>query len=342
MTTKDNKKKSNNVTIVDVAEMCGVSVKTVSRVVNQDSNVSERTRQKILDAIKKTGYQVNMFARGLKGQKTNIIMIFTDRHGEEHLSNWHTLMLKYLFRYAKENGMKVVMSPSNSTRCVDDDTDGFTLLANGMADGVILLENVHSDPRAVYFREHNIPYVMFGEPDDDETYAVSLDNYQVGYKGGKYLTGCRYRNVAFLVGEEKFLSTQNRIKGFKDSVKGKEGKYKVYTGVNSIQLAYEKAKELLETENPDAFFVSGDERALGVYQAIHENGLRIPEDVAVLGVDNIPIGKYYYPRISTIDQNFEQLAKECIDRLVKLIRGEKIEGGKVIEFQPEVLEREST
>ena len=69
MTTKDNKKKSSNVTIVDVADMCGVSVKTVSRVVNQDSNVSERTRKKVLDAIKETGYQVNMFARGLKGQK---------------------------------------------------------------------------------------------------------------------------------------------------------------------------------------------------------------------------------------------------------------------------------
>ena len=79
-----------------------------------------------------------------------------------------------------------------------------------------------------------------------------------------------------------------------------------------------------------------------MFPEIHEHGLRIPEDIAVLGVDNIPIGKYYYPRISTIDQNFEQLAKECIDRLVKLIRGEKIEGGKVIEFQPEVLEREST
>ena len=138
MTTKDNKKKSSNVTIVDVADMCGVSVKTVSRVVNQDSNVSERTRKKVLDAIKETGYQVNMFARGLKGQKTNIIMIFTDRHGEEHLSNWHTLMLKYLFRYAKESGMKVVMSPSNSTRCIDDDTDGFTLLANGMAGNPVI------------------------------------------------------------------------------------------------------------------------------------------------------------------------------------------------------------
>ena len=104
-----------------------------------------------------------MFARGLKGQKTNIIMIFYRPAWRRTFEQLAYIDAEIPFRYAKESGMKVVMSPSNSTRCIDDDTDGFTLLANGMADGAILLENVHSDPRAVYFREHNIPYVMFGE-----------------------------------------------------------------------------------------------------------------------------------------------------------------------------------
>lgn len=334
--------KHDNITIVDIGKMCGVSTKTVSRVINEDKNVSDQTREKVLAAIKESGYQVNMFARALKGNPTGIIMIFTDRHDEEHLSSWHTLMLKYLFRTAKENGMKVVMAPSNSSECINDDTDGFTLLQNRMADGVILLENVLNDPRARYFKEHDIPFVMFGEPDDDTVHAVSLDNYQVGCLGGNYLVSCKYRNISLLIGEEKFLSTQNRVRGFEDAVRGKNGKYRIYRNINSIEKAYRKAKEIIAGESADAFFVSGDERAMGVYQAIYEAGLRIPEDIAVLGVDNIPIGNYYYPRISTIDQDFKGMAEECINRLVKLIRNEEIEGSKLVEFQPTLIEREST
>lgn len=343
MTTKDmNKRNRDKTTIVDIAQMCGVSTKTVSRVINEDKNVSEKTREKVLTAMKDSGYQVNMFARALKGNRTDIIMIFTDRHGEEHLSTWHTLMLKYLFRHAKSNGMKVVMAPSNSSECIDDSTDGFTLLQNGMADGVILMENVKDDPRARYFKEHNIPFVMFGEPDDETVCAVSLDNYQVGYKGGEYLVNSRYQDIVLLIGEGKFLSTRNRVRGFLDAVKGKHGRYRVYEDVNSIEKAYQKAKEVIEQDKADAFFVSGDERAIGVYKAIHESGLRIPEDVAVLGVDNIPIGNYYYPRISTIDQDFKGMAEECINRLVRLIRSEEIEGSKLVEFLPTLIEREST
>lgn len=343
MITKDNKKRTREkATIVDIASMCGVSTKTVSRVVNNDENVSAATREKVLAAMKESGFQVNMFARGLKGSRTDIIMIFTDRHEEEHLSTWHTLMLKYLFRDAKENGMKVVMAPSNSMGCIDDSTDGFTLLANGMADGVILLENVQNDLRAKYFKEHNIPFVIFGEPDDQTVHAVSLDNYQVGYKGGEYLISCKYKDIALLTGEAKFLSTQNRIQGFEDAVKGKNGRFRCFSEINSIEKAYCKAKEIVNQDSVDAFFVSGDERAIGVYKAINEAGLRIPEDIAVLGVDNIPIGNYYYPRISTIKQDFEGMAGECINRLIKLIRNEEITGSRLIEFQPEVIEREST
>lgn len=343
MTTRDIKRqKSDKITIVDIAKMCGVSTKTVSRVINEDSNVSEKTREKVLAAMKESGYQVNMFARALKGNPTGIIMIFTDRHDEEHLSTWHTLMLKYLFRNAKKNGMKVVMAPSNSSECINDNTDGFTLLQNGMADGVILLENVHNDPRAQYFKEHNIPFVIFGEPNDDTVCAVSLNNYEVGHAGGEYLVSCKYRDIFLLIGEGKFISTQNRVRGFRDAVKGHNGRYIVYEEINSIEKAYQKAKEIIENDKADAFFVSGDERAIGVYKAIHEAGLRIPEDIAVLGVDNIPIGNFYYPRISTIDQDFEGMAEECISLLVKLIRSEEIKGTRLVEFQPKLIEREST
>lgn len=332
-------------TIKDIANDCGVSIKTVSRVINDSSMVSEETKEKVYASMKRLNYQVNMLAKGLKGSRTNIIVIFTERHHEEHLSAWHNIMLKYLFSYAKEKSFKAVMSPSNSQKYLEDETDGFYLLASGIADGAILLENVHQDSRVEYFKKTNIPYVVFGEPEDTTIPAVSLDNYDVGFKGGEFLIKKQYKKIVLLIGEEKFLSTQLRIKGFKDAVKKENGRvqYQIHTGVDTIEKAYNKAKEILDSTDVNAFFVSGDERAIGVYRAIYEKGLKIPEDVSVLGIDNIPVGRYLYPPISTIEQNFELMAKECIDKLSKLMNHEKIDEKFIAQkFPCVIIERKST
>lgn len=333
----------NKVTITDIAKKCGVSIKTVSRVVNQSPDVSEATREKVLATMKEEGYQVNLLARGLKGSRTNIIIVFTDRHQEEHLSIWHNIMLKYLFQYAKDNGLKIVMSPSNSEKYLEDETDGFYLLSSGIADGAILLENVNKDARVEYLEKEKIPYVVFGEPEDSKIHSVSLDNYDVGLKGGNYLVDKGYKNIAFLLGEDKFLSTQLREKGFKDAITNHNIQHHICTGVDTIEKAYQKAHSIMKDTSVDAFFVSGDERAIGVYKAINEHKLRIPKDVAVLGIDNIPLGNYLYPPLSSVQQNFNQLAYECIHKLVLLINNQLSDDipNKVI-IPASIIEREST
>jgi DNA-binding LacI/PurR family transcriptional regulator len=329
------------VTIVDIAKICNVSMKTVSRVLNNSPNVSDKTKQKVYAAMKEHGYQVNMLAKGLKGNRTNIIVVFVDRHNEEHLSIWHNIMLKYLFRYGKERAMKIVVSPSNSDKFEEDETDGFYLIANGIADGAILLENVTGDSRIEYFEQRGIHYVVFGEPRNNKIPSVSLDNYDVGYKGGEYLNQKGYKRIAFFIGEEKFLSTQLRIQGFKDSVLKSNIKYNIYPGVDTIEKAYRKAIAVLQKEEVDAFFISGDERAVGVYRGIYESGFRIPQDIAVLGIDNINLGAYLYPPISTVEQDFKSMAKTCIDFVVGRIEGTS-DGICTVKFPSAIIEREST
>lgn len=331
-----------NITIVDIANACGVSIKSVSRVLNNSPHVSDSMREKVMNTIKEQGYQVNMLARGLKGSRTNIIVVFAERHHEEHLSIWHTIMLKYLFIYAKKCSMKIVLSPSNSERFEEDETDGFYLIANGIADGAILLENILEDARVDYFESHNIPYVVFGEPVNPNVPSVSLDNFDVGYKGGKYLAEKRFEKIALFIGEKKFLSNQQRIKGFEKAMEEAQCEYNIYAGIDTVEKAYVKASEVLISDRPRAFFVSGDERALGVYRAIYERGLSIPEDVAVLGVDNITLGEYYYPPISTIDQDFELLAKYCIDYVINRIEDPSQTEKKVLKFPGRIKERKST
>ena len=330
-------------TIIDVANACGVSMKTVSRVINNSPNVSDATKKKVFAAMKEQGYQVNILAKGLKGNRTNIIVVFADRHHEEHLSIWHNIMLKHLFSYAKDRNMKIVLSPSNSEKFEEDETDGFYLMASGIADGAILLENILNDPRVDYFEKHNIPYVVFGEPENPDVPSVSLDNFDVGYNGGRYLIGRGYSKIALLIGEQKFLSTQLGIEGFEKAMYGTGAQYHIFTGIDTVEKAYHKSKEVLEEYDIQAFFVSGDERALGVYRGIYEKGMRIPEDVAVLGIDNITLGEFYYPPISTVAQDFKQLAKCCIDFVVgEIEEGKKEDARKIFKFPTEIIERKST
>ncbi len=331
-----------NVTIVDIANACGVSIKSVSRVLNNSPNVSESMREKVMNTIKEQGYQVNMLARGLKGSRTNIIVVFAERHHEEHLSIWHTIMLKHLFTYAKKRSMKIVLSPSSSGRFEEDETDGFYLIASGIADGAILLENILEDARVDYFENHNIPYVVFGEPVNQDVPSVSLDNFEVGYQGGCYLANKKFDKIALFIGESKYLSTQNRVKGFVTAMEEHHKEELVFTGIDTVEKAYQKAKEVLDSQTIEAFFVSGDERALGVYRAIYEKGLSIPGDVAVLGIDNVTLGGYYYPPISTVEQDFKVLAKTCIDYVIDKIENPEKAEKKMFKFPCKVIERQST
>lgn len=331
------------VTIVDVAKACGVSMKTVSRVINNSPDVSEKTKEKVFAVMKEQGYQVNMLAKGLKGNRTNIIVVFADRHNEEHLSIWHNIMLKYLFSYAKSRSMKIVLSPSNSERFEEDETDGFYLIASGIADGAILMENVLNDPRVDYFEKNSVPYVVFGEPESDLIPSVSLNNLDVGLMGGKYLVDKGYKKIALFIGEEKFLSTQLRIRGFKEVMETSGTTYYIFTGVDTVEKAYRKSIEVLKSHEIDAFFVSGDERAIGVYRGIYENGYQIPKDIAVLGIDNITIGEFLYPPISTVAQDFQLLAKTCMDFVVDEIEhGKREDRERVFKFPSRIIEREST
>ena len=128
-----------------------------------------------------------------------------------------------------------VLSPSNSEKFEEDETDGFYLMASGIADGAILLENILNDPRVDYFEKHNIPYVVFGEPENPDVPSVSLDNFDVGYNGGRYLIGRGYSKIALLIGEQKFLSTQLRIEGFEKAMYGTGAQYR-YRGKGLSQV----------------------------------------------------------------------------------------------------------
>ncbi len=326
----------------DIARLSNVSLKTVSRVINKSPNVSDVTKKKVMDVIEREGYMVNVAAQGLRGRKTKTIIVFFDKHGGNYWNIWHNTIINVIINESKKTGYKIVISPSSAYGVIGDETDGFYLLKSGLADGAIIFDNKENDVRIKYLSENGIPYVIVGKEDKlDNSYYIDMDNYKVGFIGGEYLVKKNFKSIIQFVGAEEFIVNQERVRGFKDSVSNCSIKSEVYFEIDSIEKSYQKAGELLDQKKLDAFFVSGDERALGVYKAILERNLKIPEDVAVLGVDNIYLSEFIHPALSTIDQFTTILGQKTLHMLVDLLTENSIPEKHIL-IEPQIIERAST
>ena len=333
------------VNIKDVARLAGVSPRTVSRVINQDKNVSERTRKRVLQVIDETGYRVNLLAQSLRNKKTGILFVFVSEKDNAFLGEFHNVTIQHLNAEAKKLGYKMIVSQSNAERVQADEHDGFYLLTNGYADGAVIFDTKDVDERLTYLLEKKIPFVVIGkDKHHTESSYVNLDNYQAGFMGAEHLIEQGYSRIRFMLGSENYTVNEDRSQGFLDAMK-KHGLKPVAVDYEIISpdRAYTKTIEILDSkELPDAIFVSGDMRAMGVYHAIYERGLKIPDDIAVLGIDDIPMAEFSYPTLSSINQFPEKMAVEAIRILDEQIETGEVGQGERVIFDPELKVRQST
>lgn len=327
-------------TMKDIAKLAGVSIKTVSRVVNKSDEVREETRDMVLEVIRRENYNVNVFARGLKDKKINTIIVFIDKHKGSYWSMWHNEAINELMHVAKRYGYKILISPSSATGYLEDETDGFNLFKSGLADGALIFDNKKDDIRINYLKENKIPYVIIGKDCESDYNYVDLDNEKIGYIGGKKLIDLGYKNIMFLLGNEEFIVNIERSNGFKRACKEKNVIPRISFGLGNIQNAYETTIEILEKETVDAFFISGDERALGVYKAIKDKKMKIPKDIAILGIDNLKICDFVSPPLSSISQILDLFAEESIKMLINIVENNLEKCERVI-LEPVLIKRKS-
>lgn len=328
----------------DIAKLSGVSLKTVSRVLNNSDAVRDETKQKVLDVVNREGYRPNIIAKSLKERKTKTIIVFIDRHNGEYWGIWHTMILTAFMSTAKEMDYKIIVSPSSAHEHMTDQTDGFSFLTSGLADGAIIMDNKLEDQRIDFLIKNNIPHVVLGNCSNyTKTHWVDLNNHNAGYMGGEYLINKGYKSIVFLLGDDSFKVNQERARGFEEAMKKANIKdYKIEYGISTTKKAYNVVcNHYIEDLYADAYFVSGDERAFGVYRAVLEKGFKIPQDVAVLGIDNIPYSQYLFPSLSTINQPVDEFANQVLKMLIEIINGVKeVKDSIMIPYN--LIEREST
>ncbi|MFU0790093.1 MAG: LacI family transcriptional regulator [Virgibacillus proomii] len=311
-------------TIKDVARLSNTFVRTVSRVLNEHPNVKESTRKRVKNIIEELDFKTNFLAKGLKERKTNQIVIFVDQRSGDYWGAYHNEVFHEIHRITKQSEYRLVLSPSSPDSFHSNENDGFHLVKHNLCDDAIIFDPVKDDQRIMYLKTNKIPFLLIGDSEHDfEVPYVGIDNVQVGYSETQALYTEGYRSIALLLGNTKSIINMKRATGYRNFCKEHGLKETVYHHVYSLESAYKTTTDILRTKLIDAIFISGDERALAVYQAIKEFGLTIGKDIGVLDIDNIKMNKYFYPPLSTISQPKYEIARAAVDLLIRQMNSNK-------------------
>jgi LacI family transcriptional regulator len=310
-------------TIKDIAKIAKVSATAVSRALNYRSGVSEKTRQKILNIAKKLDYQPNYVAKSLVSNRSYTIGLIVNNIADP----FYPELALGIEEKANEFGYSLLLS--NTNRSLEAEKQSLDMLRAKGIDGVIITTVTIDDPNIMPLVEDRFPFVLINRYCTDpylenKTDYVVLDNYACGYKGVKHFYRLGHNRIALITGEMNTSTAMMRTKGamqaLKDHGMDLDSKLVVESGYVR-EKAYNAAKRLLAIKNrPTAFFAQDDYMALGVREAVLNEGLSIPEEVALMGVDDIEMASLTGVDLTTISQKKYEMGVMGVQILINKIK----------------------
>ncbi len=328
----------------DIAKKAGVSRSTVSRVVNNDPHVSASTRRHVLDVIGRERFQPNPAARALVKRRTEIIgvvipttenIFFTD-------NNYFTQILAGVSKTVRERDYAMLLwvgeFPSDNERLIQRVTN------NRQMDGNVFVSLTHDHPLFRHLMDQHHPFVMIDRPleHSDKISYVSIDNVKAGEDATNHLIRLGRRRIAHITGNLTISDAQDRLQGYKNALRnaGRSIDPNLIMEANFNRIVgYEVTKRLLQYK-PDAIFCAGDTIAIGTLQAAHEAALRIPDDLAVVGFDDIDVASSSVPRLTTVRQPVQEKGAVAARLLIDLVEG-RVRSPQHILLQTELVIRQS-
>lgn len=296
-------------TIVDVAKLAGVTPTTVSRVINNRGYISEKTRNKVNEAMDQLGYQPNEIARSLTKQKSNTIGVIVP-----HISHpYFAKLISNLENEAAKSGYKIILC--NSKEKAEKEKQYLDMCKSNRVAGIILCSgNVESNK----INTGNIPVVLLEKNFEEGKLGIQCDNYQGGKLATEHLIDCGCKRLLHFSGViDEEMPADNREKAFIDicnenNIEFFIRKYDINT-YNEMNY-YEYIKDILnEIKNIDGIFASSDLIAAQVIQVCNELNIRIPSDVKLVGFDDVEIAKLTTPTITTIHQPIKEMARLAVE-----------------------------
>lgn len=309
----------NKVNIYDVAEKAGVGIGTVSRVLNNSDKVKDKTRKRVLKVMQELNYRPNKIAQNLAKQKANAVAVIVP----SFIDHFFVEVLKGIQDALEEENIDLILHKIN----LNENRMGkiMDIVHSRKVDGIAALTMDISQIKHQELKKSEIPVVLADEFSTDFN-SIYLDDLKGSEMAVDYLVGLKHSRIAFINGDINSLHGKKRLEGLKKSFKKnniqidqkliKDGDFYVEDGYQSMQEIF----ELPQKEWPTAVFAASDNQAIGVLQAMEEKSLKAPEDIAVIGYDNIELAKYL--KLTTIWQPMYQLGYLTIKVLLKAINGE--------------------
>lgn len=328
----------NKVTITEIARQAGVSVPTVSRVVNGRSDVSPETRARIEDLLRHHGYQRRSSAPG--DRAALIDLVFNDLD-----SPWAVEIIRGVEEVAHASGVGTVVSAihgaSGSAR------QWMTNLRARASDGVILVTSVLEPWLHEELRRLGVPLVAVdpaGSPTLDVP-TVGAANWAGGMAATEHLLGLGHRRIGFVAGPVRLLCSRARLDGYRAALDGAGVAVDdalIVPGDFYHQAGFDGCNALLDlAEPPTALFAASDQMALGAIEALRRRGLRVPEDMSVVGFDDLPEVRWSAPPLTTVRQPLADMGKLATRTVLRLALGEEPVSPRV-ELATELVVRAST
>lgn len=308
-------------TIQDVAEEADVSVATVSRVLNGSDRVRESTEEEVLQAVRSLDYHPNESARHLRTQKTRTVgVLLPNMHGE-----FFAQVTRGLDQRALENGHHILVSNSHTRK----DEAKFVLQSLlGRVDGLIIMWSRLDLAFLKDLVPEELPVVLLNTPPTEERFqTLAFDNQAGAYAAVEHLADHGHERIAILTGGPRNFDARQRLAGYREAISDLhlEGDSSLELGGDftreSGRVAVERFLEI--RPRPTALFASNDSMALGVLRGMHEAGLHVPDDLALVGFDDIPMARYAIPALSTVHAPVQEMGKRAMSALI-----EQIEGGE--------------
>ena len=331
--------KINKPTIKDVAQKSNVSIATVSRILNNLDGYSEETRKKVIEVMKEIGYQRNAIARNLKVKETRTIGVLRPRVN----TTYYVEILNGIEDFAQRNNYSVIIC--NVGNEWERTSQYLGVLSERQVDGIIVCSLPPKDELCKKIIESQIPTVFVSTLSYNCSVPyVKVDDYQASYSATCYLIENGHKEIAMLGGsKDDLISGLPRINGFIQALKDnnlpvrenliKEKGFSFKEGVEGME-------ELLkENEKFTAIFACCDDSAVGALAVAHKRGIKIPDDISIIGYDNTNVAEMAYPPLTTVGQPLYEMGKRSVEMLIKRISlNEKVES---IIMPFEIVERET-